>query len=126
MKLKTFVVLPAILSLALLVPVGRAQPSPAASDSSTESKTRAIDGTDIDRQLVEREEKVGQLSLEEQLKLRAAQVKAAEDPAVLAALEKRNQAITEFRAALRAAALKADPSIAPILDKIAVGNQPGF
>ena len=126
MKLKTLVVLPAMLSLALLVPIARAQPSPTASQSSTESLTKAIDGTDLDRQLIEREEKVGRLTIEEQLKLRAAQVKAADNPEIKAALEKRDKAIMEFRAALRAAALKADPTIAPILDKIAVGNQPGF
>ena len=126
MKFKTLVVLPAMLSLALLVPIGRAQPSPTASQSSTESLTKAIDGTDLDRQLIEREEKVGRLTIEEQLKLRAAQVKAADNPEIKAALEKRDKAIMEFRAALRAAALKADPTIAPILDKIAVGNQPGF
>lgn len=79
-----------------------------------------VDGTDINRQLIEREERIGKLSVEDQLKLRAAQTKAAEDPLVKAAIEKRNQALKEFRATLRAAMLKADPSIAPILEQVAI------
>ena len=53
--------------------------------------------------MIEREGKINKLTLEEQLKLRAAQQKAIEDPAVKAAIEKRNQAIQEFRQALTTA-----------------------
>jgi hypothetical protein len=60
------------------------------------------------------------LTIDEQLKLRAAQQKAAADPAVKAALQKRNQAIDDFRAALRAAMIKVDPAVAPIVDKIEI------
>ena len=52
---------------------------------------------------------VSKLSLEEQLKLRAAQQKAAEDPAVKAAIAKRNQAIEEFRQAMHDSMVKAIP-----------------
>ena len=79
-----------------------------------------VDGSDVLRQARERDERVGKLSLEDQLKLRAAEQTAAQDPGVLAALEKRNQALREFRATLRAAMLKADPSIAKILDQVKI------
>jgi len=59
-----------------------------------------VDGSDLRREEREREERVNKLSIEEQLKLRAAERNAAEDPAVKAALEKRNRAIQEFGAAL--------------------------
>ena len=85
-----------------------------------------LDGKKIEDELAQRETKIQTLSIEEQLKLRAAQQKAAEDPAVLAALEKRNQAITEFRLALRKSMIASDPKIEPVLDKIAVGAKPGF
>ena len=74
----------------------------------------------------EREEKIHKLSIEEQLKLRAAQQKAAEDPEVLAALKKRNEAIAEFRMALRNSMIRSDRSMEAILDKLAVGASPGF
>jgi hypothetical protein len=121
MTLNQLLVLPAICCLLPLASLSRAQTGEVASPA-----PNAIDDRTIDKQLTEREEKIGQLTIDEQLKLRAAQVKAGEDPAVLAALEKRNAAIMEFRAALRAAVIKADPSVVPILDKIAVGEQPGF
>jgi hypothetical protein len=79
-----------------------------------------LDGSDLRREVREREERVNKLSTEDQLKLRAAEQKAAEDPAVKAALEKRNQAIQEFRAALRAGMIKADPTVQPILEKVAI------
>jgi hypothetical protein len=66
------------------------------------------------------------ITIEEQLKLRAAQVKAADDPDVLAALKKRDEAIAEFRMALRMAMIKADPRMEPILDKLSVDGKPGF
>jgi hypothetical protein len=83
-------------------------------------------GSDINQQLGDREQKSIQLSLEEQLKLRAAQQKAAEDPAVKAALEKRDQAIAEFRKAMHDSMLKFDPKLEPVLEKIAIGSNPGF
>ena len=85
-----------------------------------------VDGSEIDKQLTEREGKINKLTLEEQLKLRAAQQKAAEDPAIKAALEKRNLAIEEFRKALHESMVKADPALEAILAKIAVGTSPGF
>ena len=85
-----------------------------------------LDGTDINEELMEREAKINRLTTEEQLVLRAAQLKAAEDPAVKAALEKRNQAIEEFRKTMHGALLKADPKVEKILERISVGNNPGF
>lgn len=83
-------------------------------------KAQEIDGSDLRNQVRDREARVNKLSVEDQLKLRAAEVKAAQDPAVQEAMKKRNEAIREFRAAIRAAMIKADPSVAPILDKVAI------
>ncbi len=58
------------------------------------------------------------LSVEERAKLRAAQQKAMADPALQAAKDRMRQARREFRDSRRAAMLRADPSIQPILDKI--------
>jgi hypothetical protein len=54
----------------------------------------------------------------EQAKLRAIHAVAMEDPAVRAADEKRKQAEKEFHDILRAAMLKIDPTVQPILDKM--------
>lgn len=79
-----------------------------------------LDGSDVSKELRDREARLNKLSVEDQLKIRAAQQKAAEDPDVKAALEKRNQVIREYRATVRAAMLKADPSLGPLLEKIAI------
>jgi hypothetical protein len=52
--------------------------------------------------------------------------KAMQDPAVQAAHDKMRQAHKEFRDAMHAAMLKADPSIQPILNKIPQGNHRGI
>jgi hypothetical protein len=54
----------------------------------------------------------------EKVKLRAVHALAMEDPAVRAADEKRKQAEKEFQDTLRAAMLKIDPTVQPILDKM--------
>ena len=54
----------------------------------------------------------------EQVKLRAVHALAREDPAVRAADEKRKQAEKEFHDILRAAMLKIDPTVQPILDRM--------
>jgi len=46
-----------------------------------------------------------------------------QDPAIKAAHDKLQQAHKEFRDAVRAAMLKADPTIQPILDKMPKGNR---
>jgi hypothetical protein len=79
-----------------------------------------------EQQSAQPEENSGKLTIDEQLKIRAAQQKASEDPAVKAALEKRNQAIEDLRVALHNGMVKADPRVEPILAKIAVGKSPGF
>ncbi len=58
------------------------------------------------------------LSVEERAKLRAAHQKAMADPALQAAKDRMRQARRELRDSRRAAMLRADPSIQPILDKI--------
>ncbi|MDQ2825049.1 MAG: hypothetical protein M3R29_06345 [Verrucomicrobiota bacterium] len=85
------------------------------------ARAQEVDGSDLRREQRERQERFYKLSIEEQLKLRAAEQKAAGDPDVQAALEKRNKAIQEFRAALRASMLKSDPTLEPILDQLAIG-----
>lgn len=110
MMLKPFILFLALVAMVQLAPFAFAQ---------------EVDGSDLRREVREREERINKLSIEEQLKLRAAQQKAAEDPAVKAALEKRNKAIEEFRAALRASMIKADPTVQPILDKVAIGAKRG-
>jgi hypothetical protein len=106
MTLKAFIFSLMVLGIAQLAPFARAQ---------------VLDGSDLRKEVRERDDRVNKLSIEEQLKLRAAERKAAEDPEVKAALEKRNQAIQEFRAAVRASMIKADPTIQAILDKVAIG-----
>jgi hypothetical protein len=54
----------------------------------------------------------------EQVKLKAVHALAMEDPAVRAADEKRKQTEKEFQDILRAAMLKIDPTVQPILDKM--------
>jgi membrane protein involved in colicin uptake len=110
MTLKPFFLSLVVLAVVQLVPFACAQ---------------EVDGSDLRREVREREERINKLSIEEQLRLRAAQQKAAEDPAVKAALEKRNKAIQEFRAALRASMIKADPTVEPILDKVAIPAKRG-
>ena len=85
-----------------------------------------LEGKQVNQQLTDRQEKITKLSTEEQLKLRAAQVKASEDPEVLAALAKRDKAIEEFRKAMHDSMVKSDPKVEEILQKIAVGTSPGF
>lgn len=75
----------------------------------------------------------GDLSEGERQRLMAARETAKDDPAVVAARQKRDQAKTpeerqaaakEFHEAMRAAMLKVDPTLAPILDKIKPPGSP--
>jgi hypothetical protein len=72
------------------------------------------------------EQRLTNLSPEERQKLEAANRQAMQDPAVQAAHDKMRQAHQEFRDAMRAAMLKADPSIQPILNKIPAPNRGGI
>ena len=85
-----------------------------------------LEAKKINEELAERGDKINKLTTEEQLKLRAAQVKAGEDPEVIAALAKRDKAIEEFRKAMHDSMVKSDPKVEAILQKIAVGASPGF
>lgn len=58
------------------------------------------------------------LSVEERAKLREAHQKAMADPALQAAKDRARQARRELRDARRAAMLRVDPTIQPILDKM--------
>jgi len=78
-----------------------------------------LDGSDISRELHERQVKLDALPQAERDLLQAAYVKAAEDPAVKAAAEKRQEAIDAFQAALRKSMVTADPSVEPLLDRMA-------
>lgn len=72
------------------------------------------------------EQRLANLSTDERQKVQAARQKAMQDPAVQAAHEKMRQAHREFRDAMHAAMLKADPSIQPILNKIPGRNRGGM
>jgi hypothetical protein len=72
------------------------------------------------------EQRLANLSAVERQKLQAARRKAMQDPSVQAAHDKMRQAHKEFRDAMRAAMLKADPSIQPILNKMPAGNRRGI
>lgn len=71
------------------------------------------------------EQRLANLSPDERQKLQAARLKAMQDPAVQAAHDKMREAHKQFRDAMRAAMLKADPSVQPILDKIPAENRRG-
>ena|SRR5438105_474882 len=71
------------------------------------------------------EQRLANLSPEERQKLHAARLKAMQDPAIQATHEKMRQAHKEFRDAMHAAMLEADPLIQPILDKIPARNRRG-
>jgi hypothetical protein len=87
------------------------------------ARAQVLDGSDLRKEVRERDERVNKLSVDDQLKLRAAEQNAAQDPEVKAALEKRNKAIQEFRAAVRASMIKSDPTVQTILEKVAIGAQ---
>jgi uncharacterized protein YbaA (DUF1428 family) len=72
------------------------------------------------------EQHMANLSPDERQKFEAARQKAMQDPSVQAAHDKMRQAHKEFRDAMRAAMLKADPSIQPILNKMPAGNRRGI
>ena len=64
------------------------------------------------------QQRLANLSPQEREKLKAARQKAMQDSNVQAAHEKMRQAHKEFVTSMRAAMLKADPSIQPVLNKI--------
>ena len=68
-------------------------------------------------------ERFANLSPDEREKMKAAHQKAMQDPAVQAAHAKMRQAHKEFREAMHAAMLKADPSIRPVIDKMKAGEK---
>ena len=71
------------------------------------------------------EQKMANLSPTERDELRAAHAKAMKDPAVRAAKMKMKQARRELREAMKAAMLKSDPAIQPVLEKMLPYGQRG-
>lgn len=71
------------------------------------------------------QQRLANLSPEEREKLKAARQKAMQDPGVQAAHNKMRQARREFVTSMRAAMVKADPSVKPVLDKIPQGGRGG-
>jgi len=65
------------------------------------------------------------LSPDDQQKLTAARQKAMQDPTVQAAEEKMKEARRAYMSSVRAAMLKADPSIQSVLDKMPRGGRAG-
>ncbi len=101
MKMKTLLIIAAIASLLQFAPAGYAQTP----DAREGRRAR-------------HEHVLANLTPAERTQLRAAHQKAKADPAVIAAKERAHQSHRELREARRAAMLRADPSIQPILDKI--------
>ena len=71
------------------------------------------------------QQRLANLSPEEREKLKSARQKAMQDPGVQAAHEKMRQARKDFITSMRAAMVKADPSVGPVLDKIPRGGGRG-
>ena len=72
------------------------------------------------------EQRLANLLPDERQKFEAARQKAMQDPSVQAAHDKMRQAHKEFQDAMRAAMLKADPSIQPVLNKMPDGHRRGI
>ena len=106
----------AALTLSPIVPAQSPEPG---------NQLASVDGSDLTRQLQERDDKILKLSLEEQLTLRAAQQRSVEDTAVKAALRARDKAVLEFEEAVLASMVKANPGVAPILEKMKAGAGQG-
>jgi hypothetical protein len=67
-------------------------------------------------------QRLANLSSDEREQFKTAHSKAVQDPEVRAAQARLRQAQREYRERMRAAMLKADPRIAPVLDKLPQGR----
>jgi len=76
-----------------------------------------LDGSDINQQLIERQQKIDQLSEAERAKLQAAYTVAFEDPLVKAAIAARAKAIEDYQAALYKSMVASDPAVEALLQK---------
>ena len=101
MKMQSLVRIVTLCSLVQLAPLAMAQNSEEADGAGPRGR-----------------QKLASLSPAEREQLRSAHAKAMQDPAVLAAQVKMRQARREYREAMRASLLKADPAIQPVLNKI--------
>jgi hypothetical protein len=104
MRLRSFIISLTAFTILQLGPLARAE---------------VLDGSDLQKDQRVLQEKIGSLPIEDQLLLRAAEQEASADPAVIAALQRRNKAIEEFRFALRASMIKSNPKVEAILAKVA-------
>lgn len=92
--------------------------APAVPAQSEKQGTDAVlDGTDLNRELQERQAKINQLSGEEQEALRLALAKAVRDPSVREARRKRDEALREFEMVLIRSMLAVDPTLRPTIEK---------
>ncbi len=80
-----------------------------------------VDGSDLNKQLLERREKINHLSDQEKLLFSAASKKAMDDPDVKTALAARNKAAQEFQITLQESMLKSYPTLALIFEKMRSG-----
>lgn len=115
-----------VLFFALFFGASFSIPLAAPEPESGSSQLNEVDGGALADQLREREGKIRLLPEEERTALRAAQQKALEDPAVKEALAKRDAAMAEFQQAFRDSMVKAEPEVAPILQKLAGGAGRGY
>ncbi len=111
MKQRHFVLGATVIAILNVAPIAGAQ--------ERETARPVLDGSDINRQLAERQEKIEKLSPAERKLFEAAGEAAREDPVVQAALAKREQAIREFQDALWKSIVQADPSLALSLTRMA-------
>ena len=91
------------------------QPSPTPAGSPPAKHERKHDGPRMEGPM---REALDSLAPAERQQLMEAHKKAEQDPAVIAAHEAAKAAHKEMRDAMRAAMLKADPTIGPVLDKL--------
>ncbi len=102
---------------ACLAPLAGAQQQPPAADATAQAPYRHHGFGRGDRR-ARREQRLAMLTPDERAKLKAAHRAAMQDPAVQAAKAQRDENRRAFRQTMRAALLKADPSLGPTLDKL--------
>jgi Spy/CpxP family protein refolding chaperone len=105
MKMQSFLRVAAFFAVAQIIPLTIAQTG----DQTQNNEPRRL-------------QKLANLTPAERQQLKAAHHKAMQDPAVRAAHLKMREAHKEYRNAMRASMLKADPTIQPVLNKVPEGR----
>ncbi len=85
--------------------------------SESSSGEVVLDGSELNRQLQDRREKISQLAPEERAALETARASALRDPAVREARKKRDEALRDYELVLIKSMVKGDPTVRPILEK---------